>query len=147
MSARPESTNSLLAACSTREVTRCPCALRPWRHCSPGGCSSTRYFLPKAQSAAGYLTFQTGKLWNTTFSEVGFTAGMTGTIGRHGGAGLKVGREGLKPIYNFIEDARAKEKSFFVWYAPLLPHDPHTPPERLLAKYRGQGPTPAAEKY
>ena len=55
--------------------------------------------LPKALSAAGYLTFQTDKLWNTTFSEVGFTAGMTGTVGRHGGAGLKVGREGLKPIY------------------------------------------------
>ncbi|KAB2646263.1 MAG: sulfatase-like hydrolase/transferase [Verrucomicrobia bacterium] len=103
--------------------------------------------LPKALSAAGHLTFQTGKLWNTTFSDVGFTAGMTGTVGRHAGAGLKVGREGLKPIYNFIEDARAKEKPFFVWYAPLLPHDPHTPPERLLAKYRGQGPTPAAEKY
>lgn len=55
--------------------------------------------LPKALSAAGYLTFQTGKLWNTTFAEVGFTADMTGTVGRHGGAGLKVGREGLKPIY------------------------------------------------
>lgn len=103
--------------------------------------------LPKALSAAGYLTFQTGKLWNTTFSEVGFTGGMTDTVGRHGGGGLKIGREGLKPIYDFIEHARAREKPFFVWYAPMMPHDPHTPPERLLAKYRGQGPTPAAEKY
>lgn len=103
--------------------------------------------LPKALSEAGYLTFQTGKLWNTTFSEVGFTEGMTGTVGRHGGAGLKIGREGLQPIYDFIEGARAKEKPFFVWYAPMMPHDPHTPPERLLAKYRGKGPTPAAEKY
>ena len=103
--------------------------------------------LPKALSEAGYLTFQAGKLWNTTFSEVGFTGGMTGTVGRHGGAGLKIGREGLRPIFDFIEDSRTKEKPFFLWYAPMMPHDPHTPPERLLAKYRGQGPTAAAEKY
>ena len=103
--------------------------------------------LPKALSEAGYLTFQAGKLWNTTFSEVGFTGGMTGTVGRHGGAGLKIGREGLRPIFDFIEDSRTKEKPFFLWYAPMMPHDPHTPPERLLAKYRGKGPTAAAEKY
>ncbi len=35
--------------------------------------------LPKVLSDAGYLTFQTGKLWNVTASEVGFTAGMTVT--------------------------------------------------------------------
>ena len=103
--------------------------------------------LPKALTAAGYLTFQTGKLWNTTYAEAGFTDGMTSTTGRHGGAGLKIGREGLKPIYDFIEGARAREKPFFVWYAPMMPHEPHNPPERFLAKYRGQGLTPQAEKY
>lgn len=108
---------------------------------------SNALILPKALGEAGYLTLQTGKLWNTTCTEVGFTDGMTKATGRHGGDGLKIGREGLKPIYDFIEGARAKEKPFFVWYAPLLPHDPHTPPERLLAKYRGKGPTPLAEKY
>jgi uncharacterized sulfatase len=42
----------------------------------------------------------------------------------------------MQPITDFIAAARTAGKPFFVWYAPLLPHDPHTPPERLLAKYR-----------
>jgi uncharacterized sulfatase len=105
------------------------------------------FILPKALSDAGYLTFQTGKLWNTTFGEVGFTHGMTDKMGRHGGAGLEIGRKGMKPIFDFIAEARKQQKPFFVWYAPLLPHDPHTPPAELLAKYAGKGPAPAAEKY
>jgi uncharacterized sulfatase len=39
----------------------------------------------------------------------------------------------LKPIFDFID--RAGERPFFIWYAPFLPHTPHTPPERLLQKY------------
>jgi uncharacterized sulfatase len=54
--------------------------------------------------------------------------------GRHGDEGLKIGREGLEPIYDFIDDADGKP--FFLWYAPFLPHRPHTPPERLLMKYQ-----------
>src|SRR5262249_30243510 len=27
------------------------------------------------------------------------------------------------------------DRPFFVWYAPMLPHEPHNPPERLLRKY------------
>ncbi len=103
--------------------------------------------LPKAVTEAGYLTFQTGKIWNATYQQVGFTHGMTDTAGRHGDAGLKIGREGMQPIYDFIETARKEKKPFFIWHAPFLPHDPHTPPERLLKKYRGKGPTQAAEKY
>lgn len=103
--------------------------------------------LPKALSDAGYLTFQSGKLWNTTYRQVGFTHGMTDTAGRHGDAGLSIGRKGLKPMLDFIDAAASSSKPFFVWYAPLLPHDPHNPPAELLAKYRGKGPTPAAEKY
>jgi uncharacterized sulfatase len=72
---------------------------------------------------------------------------MTEPNSRHGGAGLTIGRKGMQPIFDFIKESTAAEKPFFVWYAPLLPHDPHTPPERLLKKYRGKGPTPAAEKY
>lgn len=103
--------------------------------------------LPKALSDAGYLTFQTGKLWNATYKDVGFTHGMTGAQGRHGGDGLSIGRKGMKPIFDFIEGARKEQKPFFIWHAPLMPHDPHTPPEKILAKYKGKGPTPAAEKY
>ena len=103
--------------------------------------------LPKAVTEAGYLTFQTGKLWNATYQQVGFTHGMTDTAGRHGDAGLDIGRKGMKPVYDFIETAKAEKKPFFIWHAPLMPHDPHTPPERIFSKYKGKGPTPAAEKY
>ncbi len=103
--------------------------------------------LPKALTEAGYLTMQTGKLWNMSYQQTGFTDGMTGTTSRHGGPGLDIGRKGMKPIFDFIEKSTTADKPFFVWYAPFLPHDPHNPPERLLKKYRGKGPTPEAEKY
>lgn len=103
--------------------------------------------LPRELSKAGYRTLQTGKLWNVGYAEVGFTDGMTLPGGRHGGEGLSIGRQGLQPIFEFIDAARAEQRPFFVWYAPFLPHTPHTPPDRLLAKYADKGPTPAAEKY
>lgn len=108
---------------------------------------SNPVILPKALSDAGYLTFQTGKLWNTSFSEVGFTHGMTKERSRHGGAGLAIGREGMQPIHDFIDMAVAADKPFFVWYAPMMPHDPHNPPARLQKKYTGKGPTKHAETY
>ncbi len=48
----------------------------------------------------------------------------------------------------FIDGAVAAEKPFFLWYAPMMPHTPHTPPERLFAKYRAKGlPDPIAKYY
>ena len=108
---------------------------------------SNPLLLPKALSDAGYLTFQSGKLWNMTYREAGFTHGMTDTAGRHGDAGLAIGRKGLGPMLDFIDEAADDKKPFFVWYAPLLPHDPHTPPADILKLYAGKGPTPAGEKY
>ena len=95
--------------------------------------------LPKRLNAS-YQCLQTGKWWEGNFKEGGFTHGMTHgdptRRGRHGDEGLKIGREGLRPIFDFIE--QSGEKPFFVWYAPMLPHSPHTPPERLLSKYRNK---------
>ena len=86
---------------------------------------------------AGYVSHQSGKWWEGTPVEHGFTAGMTHGIvedgGRHGDEGLKIGREGLDPIFDFIESSG--DAPFFVWYAPFLPHTPHNPPERLHEKY------------
>jgi uncharacterized sulfatase len=94
--------------------------------------------LPKVLAEKGYVSFQSGKWWEGNYSEGGFTAGMTHGDptrgGRHGDEGLKIGRQGLQPIYDFLEANRGKP--FFLWYAPMLPHSPHNPPERLLAKYR-----------
>ncbi len=107
--------------------------------------------LPRLLTANGYLTFQTGKWWQGNFKHGGFTHGMTkgedAGGGRHGDAGLDIGRKGMQPIYDFIGEARKKAKPFFVWYAPMLPHDPHTPPERLLAKYRDKTPSEHVAKY
>lgn len=94
--------------------------------------------LPALLAEAGYASFQTGKWWEGEFKEGGFTHGMThgdpAKRGRHGDQGLAIGREGLEPIWNFLDET--KGKPFFVWYAPFLPHMPHNPPERLLARYR-----------
>ena len=108
---------------------------------------SNPLMLPKAISEAGYLTFQTGKLWNVAYDDAGFTDGMTDTAGRHGDAGLTIGRKGMAPIFNFIEDVQEQKKPFFIWYAPFMPHEPHNPPEAILDKFRGKGPTKAADKY
>ena len=95
--------------------------------------------LPEKLAEQGYLCHQSGKWWEGNFKRGGFTHGMTNGFpqpgGRHGDAGLKIGREGLKPVTDFIDMAVEKKKPFFVWYAPFLPHTPHTPPKRLLEKY------------
>ncbi len=108
--------------------------------------------LPRLLTANGYRTLQTGKWWQGNFKHGGFTHGMTkgevgGGGGRHGDEGLDIGRKTMQPIYDFIAESRKEAKPFFVWYAPMLPHDPHTPPERLLAKYRDKTPSEHVAKY
>ena len=102
--------------------------------------------LPRQLADLGYVSLQTGKWWQGNYKRGGFTAGMT-RGSRHGDDGLSIGRERMEPIYDFIADAREKEQPFFVWYAPMMPHTPHTPPERLLEKYRSKAPTEHVAKY
>tara|TARA_B100000686_G_scaffold74613_1_gene80529 strand:- start:88 stop:1341 length:1254 start_codon:yes stop_codon:yes gene_type:complete len=93
--------------------------------------------LPRLLAKRGYVSHQSGKWWQGHYSRGGFTHGMTHGDpkrgGRHGDEGLKIGRQGMKEIFDFIDDAG--EKPFFVWYAPFLPHTPHNPPKRLFDKY------------
>ena len=102
--------------------------------------------LPRLLAGAGYLSFQTGKWWQGDFSHGGFTQGMT-QGSRHGDAGLTIGREGLQPIYDFIAAARQQRKPFLVWYAPMMPHTPHTPPDRLFQKYAAKTESPHIARY
>ncbi len=99
----------------------------------------------------GYRSQQTGKWWLGGYADGGFTEGMTAGDpahgGRHGDAGLNIGRKGMEPIYDFIRRSTKDEKPFLVWYAPLLPHDPHTPPEAILAKYRDKVPSIHVARY
>ncbi len=105
--------------------------------------------IPRLLQDKGYLSMQTGKWWQGHYGLGGFTHGMTHGDpkrgGRHGDAGLKIGREGLDPIYDFIENSG--NRPFFVWYAPFLPHRPHNPPERLLKKYREKTDSLHVAKY
>ncbi len=98
----------------------------------------------------GYLTLQTGKWWEgNPVMDSGFTHGMThgdpAKGGRHGDVGLKIGRNGQQPIYDFIKEAG--DKPWFVWYGVFLPHTPHNPPKDLLEKYLKIAPSPAVARY
>jgi uncharacterized sulfatase len=108
--------------------------------------------LPDLLGEKGYLSHQSGKWWEGNFRHGGFTHGMTRGFpkpnGRHGDDGLKIGRNGLQPIEDFVDLAIAEEKPFFLWYGVFLPHTPHNPPERLLKPYRELGlPIPIAKYY
>ncbi|TWT89388.1 sulfatase family protein [Neorhodopirellula pilleata] len=91
----------------------------------------------------GYLAHQSGKWWEGSWSDGGFTDGMTHGDpqrgGRHGDEGLKIGRETMRPVTEFIDRATQANKPFLVWYAPFMPHSPHNPPKRLWDKYRRDG--------
>lgn len=97
----------------------------------------------------GYVSHQSGKWWEGEPESHGFTEGMTHGVvengGRHGDEGLKIGREGMTPMFDFLD--QAGDTPFFVWYAPFLPHTPHNPPERLLSKYEEEGRPVEVAKY
>ncbi len=99
----------------------------------------------------GYVSHQSGKWWEGNFKRGGFTEGMTRGFpqpgGRHGDDGLKIGRQGMKPVFDFIDKSQKEKKPFFVWYAPFLPHSPHNPPERLLKKYTNKTDSLHKAKY
>jgi arylsulfatase A-like enzyme len=107
--------------------------------------------LPRLLHEQGYVSLQTGKWWQGHYRTGGFTQGMThgdpNKGGRHGDAGLAIGRETMQPIYTFVEQAQKDGKPFFVWYAPMLPHQPHNPPERFLARYKEKAPSAFVARY
>ncbi len=107
--------------------------------------------LPRLLAERGYLSFQSGKWWQGHYSRGGFTHGMTvgdeDRGGRHGDAGLEIGRKTLRPILEFMDEAGRQGRPWMVWYAPMMPHDPHTPPEEYLARYRSVAPSAAVARY
>lgn len=96
--------------------------------------------LPKLLTSNGYLAHQSGKWWEGDHLSAGFTHGMTqgekSATGRHGDEGLAIGRKTMQPVFDFMDEAKAKSKPFLVFYAPMMPHHAHNPPERFLKKYR-----------
>nr|WP_303652748.1 sulfatase-like hydrolase/transferase [Paludisphaera mucosa] len=107
--------------------------------------------LPRLLAVRGYASFQAGKWWGGNFRTGGFTEGMThgdaARGGRHGDDGLEIGRRTMQPVLDFIDRSVEGGRPFFLWYAPMMPHQPHDPPERLLAKYRDRTPSQHVAKY
>lgn len=107
--------------------------------------------LPELLAQHGYRSLQTGKWWEGNCTCGGFTAGMTHGDpkrgGRHGDVGLRIGRETMQPIRDFLAECDEADAPFFLWYAPFLPHTPHNPPERLLKKYRSDDRSIHVAKY
>lgn len=107
--------------------------------------------LAKLLGEQGYVSHQSGKWWEGSYTDGGFTEGMTKGFpsegGRHGDKGLEIGRLGMAPVTEFIDKAVKEDKPFFVWYAPFLPHAPHNPPERILKKYTDKVDSLPVAKY
>ena len=107
--------------------------------------------LPSLLHEKGYFSHQSGKWWEGSFKRGGFTHGMTRGFpnpgGRHGDEGLKIGREGLQPCKDFIDQMIKQDAPFFMWYAPFMPHTPHKPPHRIVKKYMDHHPVSIANYY
>jgi len=107
--------------------------------------------LPDMLKEKGYLSFQTGKWWHGNHKVGGFDYGMTHGDpkrgGRHGDFGLTIARKGLDTINSYVDLALKEKKPFFLWYAPFLPHRPHTPPARLYEKYKKKTDSEHLAKY
>ena len=117
--------------------------------------------LPRLLSKQGYKSLQTGKFWEGHYRNAGFTEGMTlfrpvtgqkfggnrrlanGQFAAHGNGdfGLKIGRETMLPIYDFI-DTHTGKQPFFIWYAPYLPHQPHDSPQKYFDLYQNNPKVP-----
>ena len=93
--------------------------------------------LPRLLGGHGFASLQTGKWWQGDHTRGGFTAGMTKGA-RHGDDGLAIGRATMQPVHDFITRCRREDRPFFVWYAPMLPHDPHDPERELVEHYATQ---------
>lgn len=114
--------------------------------------------LPRILARHGYACLQTGKHWEGDYQTAGFTEGMTlakaatklgpisGTREQangdwvahgNGDAGLRIGRETMQPIEEFVS-CHSGRRPFFIWYAPFLPHTPFDAPNRFHDLYRGK---------
>jgi len=83
--------------------------------------------LPNLLKAAGYATFQGGKFWEGSPLSMGFLEPRAiDTVFKN------FVREDQKELDTFLE-RHGKERPLFVWWAPMLPHGPFNPPERLRA--------------
>jgi len=114
--------------------------------------------LPAMLTTAGYVSFQAGKHWEGTYRDAAFSEGMTvskpcfdqpwnrelrsGEWVAHGNgdAGLVIGRKTMQPVFDFID--RNADRPFLLWYAPVLPHEPHDAPAKYRKPFEGNPDVP-----
>jgi uncharacterized sulfatase len=109
--------------------------------------------LPGLLAGHGYSTFQGGKLWEgRSYRDAGFTHGTKVALAERpsrselaGGAGLKLGREGLEPVREFLEQARGAP--FLIWFAPNLPHAPFDAGPEYSGLYGDPSLSPSSRGY
>ena len=53
----------------------------------------------------------------------------------------------MQPLHDFLRACRASGARGCVWYAPMLPHDPHDPPEELVDRYAAVAPSLHVARY
>lgn len=80
--------------------------------------------LPSLLRDAGYATYVEGKYWEGDPRDMGFTHGA-------GKTAQKFVRKGQDDLFAFIDD-RGGKQPLFIWWAPLIPHTPHNPPQKYL---------------
>jgi uncharacterized sulfatase len=113
--------------------------------------------LPRLLAQKGYVSFEGGKYWEGPYQKAGFTDGMSKDwkpeylkeygliLAMAGGPGLTLGRTTMEPMFEFMREN--KEKPFFVWYAPMLPHTPFDPPYKYLKYYQTADLSESAKTY
>lgn len=86
--------------------------------------------LPKAMSAAGYVTFHCGKIGNScTFANAAFDTNIE-TKGRTADSATEMGQEAV----DFIA-RHDLARPLFMYLAPQVPHDPRLAPEKFVRMY------------
>jgi len=83
--------------------------------------------LPNLLKKAGYATYVEGKYWEGDPREMGFTHGA-------GKTARTFVRHGQDDLFAFI-DRTAGRRPMFIWWAPMIPHTPHNPPQKYRDLY------------
>ncbi len=86
-----------------------------------------RNSLPNLLKGAGYATYVEGKYWEGDPRAMGFTHGAGKTAN-------KFVRKGQGDLFAFIDEVSGKQP-MFIWWAPLIPHTPHNPPQKYRDLY------------
>jgi arylsulfatase A-like enzyme len=90
--------------------------------------------LPAILAQRGYASFHSGKFYEGSYRNSGFTHGMSEKSGKTGRKeAVRIARETMEPLFSFIDSHC--EQPFFIWFAPRIPHLPHNPPKEFFAHY------------